>query len=71
MQKGALTFSVVIGITEDQLGVSLFISHFSCKLSTPALREWTKTQRRNNGDLKPLVYKATNLDLMNCTEEQI
>jgi hypothetical protein len=60
-----------LGIEEDQLGVSLFISHVAPKLSTPALREWTKMQRRMKDDTNPLGHRATILDLMNCIEEQM
>jgi len=57
-----------LGIAEDQLGVSLFISHVTPMLSTAVLREWTKVHRRMKDDLNPLGHRATILDLMNCIE---
>jgi hypothetical protein len=64
-------FVQALGIAEDQLGVSLFISHVAPKLRTPVLREWTKMQRKMKDDLNPLGHRATIIDLMNCIEWQM
>jgi hypothetical protein len=61
-------FVQALGIAEDQLGVSLFISHVTPKLSTAMLREWTQVQRRMKDDLNPLGHRATIFNLMNCIE---
>ena len=59
-----------LGLNEDAMGISLFLSNVVPKLSNVCCREWLKIQQKNKADT-PLGHSCTIEDLLECVLFQL